>query len=84
MQKTDRLYRETLLRVGPDNMEGVDRLLSDGHTGIAESKTVEKLLIYIRGLEKQLGIDVPAGERDINPENMIKITLKGVSHYVSR
>lgn len=80
MQATDRLYIETKLRIGPDRMEGVDRLLSQGHTGIAEAKTVEKLLTYIRGLEAQLGLEIKAPADGIITG--IKFTERGVTHYV--
>lgn len=62
MQKTDRLYEETRLRVGTINMEGVDQLLENGHTGLAEKHTVSKLISYVQSLEDQLGVEVRTPE----------------------
>lgn len=59
MQKTNRLYKETLIRVGRLEMAGIDSLLEEGHTGIAEKHTVLKMIKYVRELEAQLGIELP-------------------------
>lgn len=68
MQAESRLYRETRVRVGPEKMRGVDRLLEEGHTGIAEKHTVAKLMAYVASLEEQLGIP-------IDPEEMREVII---------
>lgn len=59
MTKNDKLYKETIIRLGKDQMAGVDSLLEKGHTGIAEKHTVLKLTSYVRELETKLGIQIP-------------------------
>lgn len=63
MTKNDRLYKESLRRFGPEEMAGIDSLLEAGHTGIAERHAVQKMILYVRSLEDQLGIDVPKIDR---------------------
>jgi hypothetical protein len=62
MTEQSNLYRQTRVRVGPEHMRGVDRLLEEGHTGIAEKHTVAKLIAYVNYLEGQLGIHVDPDE----------------------
>jgi len=58
MTKNDKLYKELVARFGKDEMVGIDRLLEQGHTGIAERHAVQKLVIYLRALEEHMGIRV--------------------------
>lgn len=84
MRKTDVLFKQTVVRVGPDQMRGVERLIDDGYHGLAEKQAVSKLILYVKGLEKRLNIDIP------NPDNLplradaIKITNGGISYYAPR
>ena len=59
MTKNNRLYRELTVRVGSEEMQGINSLLENGHTGIAERHAVEKMVIYLRSLEQKLGIVYP-------------------------
>lgn len=81
MQKTDRLYQETLIRVGKDEMAGIDSLLDKGHTGIAERHAVQKMVLYVRELENRLGLDVPKAT-DIKPEGTIKVNTGRNTFYL--
>lgn len=83
MKVTDKLFKHTLIRVGPKDMRGIMRLLDDGHTGIAERHTVEKLIGYVKTLEKQLGLNVPDPDNAPIRENMIKINSRAGTFYVS-
>ncbi len=81
MTKEDRLYKETLIRVGPSEMKGIDRLLDKRHFGIAEKHTVSKLVGYIKTLEKKAGLDVPDPENAPIKEGMIKVNTNGGTYY---
>lgn len=74
MTKQDVLYKQTLVRVGPEKMVGVQRLIDGGHTGIAEKHTVSKLITYIKALEEKLGITVPDPDRGSVDKRFMKIT----------
>ncbi len=78
MTKNDKLYRETLIRVGDFQMSGVDQLLENGHTGLAEKHTVSKLVMYIRSLESQLGINLPNEKQ----ARMIRINLEDQTLFI--
>lgn len=84
MKTTDRLYRHTLVRVGQDAMKGVDRLLEEGHHGIAERHTVGKLLDYIKHLESQLGINVPDPDKLQRADGYIRVNQNGVSYLMQK
>ena len=84
MTTKDVLYKETLIRVGAEEMIGIDRLLSEGHKGIAEKHTVQKLILYTRNLEKKLGIDVPRPEKAPVKEGLIKVNAGGAVYYAQR
>lgn len=82
MKIKDTLYKETLKRVGPEEMKGIQRLLADGHTGIAERHTVAKLIQYIRKLEKEAGIYVPKAEDESHPDKrVVKFNIGGSQYY---
>ena len=81
MKITDKLFKETYARLGPDEMRGVMNLLDLGHTGIAERHTVEKLLAYVRKLEKQIGIDVPTIDGDVTGYRVLRIRERGCTYY---
>lgn len=82
MRKSSRLYNETLLRVGPGAMRGVDRLLEKKHRGIAEKHTVHKLITYVESLEDQLGVNVSS---DSEPStDFIRLNKGGISRYIAR
>ena len=69
-----------MLRVGEENMMGIDRLIAGRHNGIAERHTVEKLITYVRQLEKQLNINIPKIiVKNIN-KHYRKVSINGVSH----
>lgn len=80
MQKADRLYRETLIRVGKSEMQGVDSLLDAGHTGIAERHTVEKLMAYVRKIETELKIDIPKPEKNVTGE--LKVCYGNTQYFI--
>lgn len=85
MKRNSKLYRQTKLRVGPEEMRGVERLLDDKHRGIAERHTVEKLFSYVEMLEEKLGISYDDnGERtqEKTDPRLIKINKGGVSRYM--
>ena len=84
MKTTDALYRHTLVRVGPDAMRGIDRLLSEGHHGIAERHTVGKLVEYMKELEHRLGIHVPNPDKDTKAEGYIRSVQNGVTYFIPR
>lgn len=84
MQVTDRLYLETLVRVGPEQLLGVNRLIAERHYGVAERHTVEKLINYIRQLETRLGIQSPDVKKLDLEQHLIKVTTHGVTTYVPR
>lgn len=79
----DVLFKETLMRVGHDEMSGVMRLIDEGHHGIAEKHTVGKLIAYIRKLENQLGIEIRV---DAVPDRdkVIKINGYGGSYFAQK
>ena len=62
MKVSDKLFKETLARVGKQQMTGVIRLMTEGHYGIAERHTVGKLFQYVERLEKELGVEVSIPE----------------------
>lgn len=83
MKVTDTLFTETLKRVGPDELVGVRNLLAEGHTGIAEKHTVNKLIAYVRGLEEKLGINIPdPKDKSVLNGKLMKINEAGVSYFV--
>ena len=84
MLANSKLYKETLVRVGPDEMRGVNRLITNKHYGIAERHTVNKLIGYIRDLEKQMGIKVPKSKDFNEDQHFIKIIENGRIRYVIR
>lgn len=84
MKKKDKLYRYTLVRVGVEKMRGIDRLIEQGHHGIAERHTVEKLIAYVEGLEKQQGINVPNPDKDAHAKSFIRINQNGASYFVNK
>lgn len=84
MKVNNKLYRHTLVRVGPEKMKGIDRLLEEGHHGIAERHTVGKLLDYVKQLEQQLGINVPDPDKTGNTEGFIRVNQNGVSYLVGK
>lgn len=81
MTKNDKLYKETLVRIGPEEMAGINSLLEAGHTGIAERHAVQKMVNYVRSLEAQLGIQVPGYTKD-NEISGILINEGGRSYYL--
>ncbi len=81
MRKTDVLFKQTIVRVGFDNMVGVERLIDNGYHGLAEKQTVAKLMGYIKTLERKLNIDIPSPDNAPIKEGMIKITQGGISYY---
>lgn len=83
MRKTDVLFKETVVRVGYDQMQGVERLIDDGYHGIAERHAVQKLIGYVKSLENRLGIDIPSLDNTPTKEGMIKITKHGVSYFAA-
>lgn len=82
MKKQDILYKQTLTRVGIDNMQGINRLIDDGYHGLAEKQTVNKLFMYVKTLEKKLNIDIPDPEKGPAREGQIKINQGGISYFV--
>lgn len=81
MKKNDVLFKQTVIRVGFDNMRGVERLIEDGYHGLAEKQTVAKLFGYIRTLEKKCGIDIPKIDAAPIKEGMLKINQGGITYY---
>ncbi len=84
MKKTDVLFRETLARVGNEEMRGIERLVDGGHYGIAERHTVSKLFGYIRQLEKKVGIVIPSVTAKTAPvaKNMLKVNERGLTYFL--
>lgn len=69
------------MRFGKAGMNGIDSLLDNGHTGIAEKHAVLKIIGYVQELEKQLGIETP----EIQPsdiEGTIKVRSNGQTFYI--
>lgn len=81
MRKNDVLYKQTVIRVGFDHMRGVDRLIDDGHHGLAEKQTVAKLFGYIKTLEQKLNIDIPNPDQAPIKAGLIKINQGGITYY---
>lgn len=81
MRKTDVLFKQTVLRVGYENMQGVERLIEQGHHGIAEKHTVAKLLYYVRALEKKCGIDIPDSTKTLNRKGLMRINYGDITYY---
>lgn len=81
MKIKDVLYKQTLVRVGKESMQGIDRLIDDGHHGIAEKHTVGKLIAYVKGLEQKLGIVVPDPDSGKPTKGYMKINTNGVSYF---
>lgn len=81
MKKQDILYKQTVIRVGFDQMRGVDRLIDDGYHGLAEKQTVAKLIGYVKALEQKLNIDIPNPDKAPIKEGMIKINQGGITYY---
>lgn len=73
MKIKDVLFKKTLVRVGPDEMRGVVRLIEGKHTGIAEKHCVAKLFDYVEELESRLGITVPDPDSGNIDRRFIKI-----------
>lgn len=83
MRKNSVLFKQTVIRVGYDQMRGVERLIDDGYHGIAEKHTVGKLIAYVKSLEDKLGIDIPNPDNTPTKEGMIKINQNGVSYFAT-
>jgi len=81
MKQGDRLYQETMLRVGRGGMRGIDSLLESGHTGIAEKHTVLKMITYVRELEQELGINIPKAT-EVQTEGTIKVRDGNMEYWV--
>lgn len=81
MKTKDVLFKQTILRVGYDQMKGVERLVEEGHYGLAEKHTVAKLLEYVKGLEERLGIRIPDLSTTKVTPRLMKITSGGISYY---
>ena len=67
-------------------MRGIERLIDEGHYGIAERHTVSKMVSYVRELEKRVGLAVPSTKKKdltVN-DSMIKINLNGNSYFSPR
>lgn len=84
MLADSKLYKETLIRVGKEEMIGINRLINDRHYGIAERHTVGKLLEYVRSLEKRLGINMPNVDAINIEKNFMKINANGVTYHQVR
>lgn len=82
MQKNDRLYKETLRRVGKVEMFYTDQLLEQGYNGLAESHCVNKLLHYVETIEQESGVTVPSLAEA--QSNRIKINSGGDAWYLHR
>lgn len=81
MKIKDVLYKKTLVRVGPEEMKGVTRLIEDGYHGLAEKHTVAKLFDYIEKLESKVGISVPNPDRVNVNKRFIKINTAGGTYF---
>lgn len=82
MKIKDVLYKQTLVRVGPEKMVGIQRLIEEGHTGIAERHTVGKLFAYVKDLESQLGITVPDPDDKPNIRGFIKVNSHAGTYFM--
>ena len=56
MTKESLLYKIGQSRLGDAEMAGIDSLLREGHTGLAESALSKKLLGYIIATETGMGL----------------------------
>lgn len=56
MTKESLLYRIGTSRLGDKEMAGIDSLLREGHTGLAESALAKKLLQYLIMTETSMGL----------------------------
>lgn len=81
MRKNSVLFKQTVIRVGYDQMRGVERLIDDGYHGIAEKHTVAKLIAYVKNLEGKLNIDIPDPDNTPMKEGMIKINQRGITYF---
>ena len=62
-------------------MAGIDSLLENGHTGIAEKHTVLKMIAYVRALESQLGVNIPKAT-EISSDGRIRVIEGNTSYYL--
>lgn len=83
MKQTDMLFKQTVARVGYDNMQGIVRLMDNGYNGIAEKHTVQKLFTYVKALESKLNINIEIPDPVKTPikEGMIKINQGGITYF---
>jgi riboflavin biosynthesis pyrimidine reductase len=56
MTKESLLYKIGMSRLGEKEMAGIDSLLREGHTGLAESALAKKLLQYVILTETGMGL----------------------------
>jgi len=83
MKRNHKLYKETLKRLGPKKMKGVENLIDKKCYGVAERHTVEKLFVYVEGLESQLGIKhIATPKYNGHSFRTLKVRQAGTESYV--